>query len=220
MPQPISQSETKRQQGKHQIDEQRSSILDAAERLFLQNGLAKTTMVEIVAAAGITKVTLYRYFPNRDVIALEIQVRMMDRIVSLVAPTEQEALADPERTLTYTKRMVQSMIRNFAALRDAYRYMAIFDQLYLDNPADSALSQWTKHQLLALPWKGAKPAPVAAEHLHGDRFGMVVSTVIWFLEKLALRGELTWSDQAIPLEEHLKLFEEMIVGYIDSRGEE
>jgi hypothetical protein len=42
-----------------------------------------------------------------------------------------------------------------------------------------------------------------------------MSTVIWFLEKLALRGELTWSNQAVPLEAHLAAFEEMITGYID-----
>ena len=45
---------------------------------------------------------------------------------------------------------------------------------------------------------------------------MAVSTVIWFLEKLALRGELTWSDEAVPLQQYLDHFEDMIVSYIDS----
>lgn len=214
MTQSISQSETKRQQGKHQVEEQRTTILDTAERLFLQNGLEKTTMVEIAAAAGITKVTLYRYFPNRDMIALEIQVRMMNKIASSVDPSVIDS-SDSATALTSVKKLAQSMICNFATLREAYRYMGMFDQLYLDNPTDAALGQWTKNQLLALPWKGAKPASISASQVHGDRFGMVLSTVVWFLEKLALRGELTWSDQTIPIEEHLKLFEEMIVGYIE-----
>lgn len=222
MNQSTSQSEAKRRQGKHQVDKQRSSILDAAETLFLQSGLEKTSMVEIAAAASITKVTLYRYFPNRDMIALEIQVRMMNKIAALVDPglVDLSASTDPATALRSVKPLAQSMIRNFAALRNAFRYMGQFDQLYLDNPTDAALSQWTKNQLLALPWKGTKPASTTVEQPHGDRFGMILSTVVWFLEKLALRGELTWSDQSIPLEEHLKLFEEMIVGYIDSRGEE
>ena len=229
MNQSTSQSEAKRQQGKHQVDEQRTSILEAAETLFLQSGLEKTTMVEIAAAAGITKVTLYRYFPNRDMIALEIQVRMMDEIAALVDPGLVEsgqvdlnlnASTDPATALRSVKTLAQSMIRNFAALRDAYRYMGMFDQLYLDNPTDAALSQWTKNQLLALPWKGAKPSTTTTGQSHGDRLGMILSTVVWFLEKLALRGELTWSDQSIPLEEHLKLFEEMIVGYIEKSIEE
>jgi hypothetical protein len=28
-------------------------------------------------------------------------------------------------------------------------------------------------------------------------------------------GELTWSDQAVSLEEHLALFEEMVLGHVD-----
>ena len=42
-----------------------------------------------------------------------------------------------------------------------------------------------------------------------------VWTRIWFLEKLALRGELTWSNKEVPLEEHLRIFEDMITGYFD-----
>ena len=81
---PRSKLDTGRQNGRHQVDEQRSSILDAAEALFLQNGLESTRMIDIAAQAGITKVTLYRYFPNRDVIALAIHARMMEKIVALI----------------------------------------------------------------------------------------------------------------------------------------
>jgi AcrR family transcriptional regulator len=204
-----SKSEANRQTGKHQVDEQRACILDAAERLFLQNGLQNTRMVDIAAQAGITKVTLYRYFPNRDVIAVEVHARMMERTASLVN------IGDVEPGPEAVRRLVRSMIRNFDSLRDAYRLMGMFDQLYLDNPPNAALTQWTKNQLLSLPWKGAAPVGRLHEHPQGGQLVVVLSTVVWFLEKLALRGELTWSDQAVPLEEHLKLFEDMIMGYLD-----
>jgi AcrR family transcriptional regulator len=204
-----SKSEANRLDGKHQVDEQRASILDAAEKLFLQNGLEKTTMVDIAAQAGITKVTLYRYFPNRDVIALTIHERMMQKIASLLGPEAQEI------SLETTRRLALAMIRNFESLREAFRFMGMFDKLYLDNPPDTALTQWTKAQLISLPGNGPALEKIAREHPQGNHLIMITSTVIWFLEKLALRGELTWSDQTVPLAEHLKLFEEMIVGYID-----
>ena len=204
-----SKSEANRKKGKHQVDEQRASILDAAEKLFLENGLENTTMVDIAAQTGITKVTLYRYFPNRDVIALQIHTRMWKKIVSLVDPVDQ--IVSPESV----RKIVQSMIRNFEPLRDAYRYMGMFDKLYLDNPPDAALTQWTKRELLSLPWNGDAPAKSMRKHPQGSRLLVVMSTVVWFLGKLALRGELPWSDKAVPLEEHLKLFEEMVIGYID-----
>lgn len=210
MAQPISKSEANRQHGLHQVDEQRAHILDAAERLFLRNGIENTRMVDIAAEAGITKVTLYRYFPNRDVIAVEIQVRMLDRIAALVEPAGQGS------ALENTRRLVQAMIRNFDALRDAYRYAGMFDRRFLDHPPDAALTRWAKDQLIAMSWDGAQRLAATRADPHGDRLPMVVSTVIWFLEKLALRGELTWSDRAIPLQQQLQSFEDMIVAYIDS----
>jgi AcrR family transcriptional regulator len=205
-----SKSETNRQTGKHQVDEQRVRILDAAEWLFLQNGLENTRMVDIAAQAGITKVTLYRYFPNRDVIALEIQVRMLKKIASLLDPQ------DFEPSLACVKKIVQVMIRNFDGLRDAYRYVGMFDKIYLDNSPEVGLTHWTKDQLISWDWNGLALDDFLREFPHGNRVIMIMNTVIWFLEKLALRGELTWSDQSVPLEAHLKLFEDMILGYIEA----
>jgi AcrR family transcriptional regulator len=204
-----SKSETNRRLGKHQVDGQRARILDAAEELFLRNGLDNTRMVDIAARAGITKVTLYRYFPNRDVIALEIQARMMDRIAALAEPGDQAV------TLDSVRQLASAMIRNFDALRDAYRYMGMFDHRYLDHPPEAALAQWTKRALVAYPWKRPSPGEIGRAGPLDNRAGVVMSAVIWFLEKLALRGELTWSDPAVPLEDHLAQFEAMIMSTID-----
>lgn len=135
MAQAASKLDAGRQQAKYQVHEQRTNILDAAERLFLQKSLENTTMVDIATQAGITKVTLYRCFPNRDAIALEIQARTMSEITSLVD------LDDRDIPLESAKELARAMIRNFDRLRDAYRYMGMFDKHYLDTPSDTALAQ-------------------------------------------------------------------------------
>jgi AcrR family transcriptional regulator len=210
MPKPASKLHDSRQTGKHQVDVQRTSILDAAEALFLQQGLDSTRMIDIAAAANITKITLYRYFPNRDEIALEIHARMMWRVISLIDPAELDF------STATARKMAQAMIRNFSSLRQAYRYMGMFDALYLDNPTDTGAPQHTKDWLANLLWHNKTIADLSADPEQDSRFLMILSTVIWFLEKLALRGELTWADQSIPIEQHLRLFEDMILGYIDS----
>jgi AcrR family transcriptional regulator len=206
---PSSKSAVNRSAGRHQVGEQRARILEAAERLFLENGLEQTTMLEIAALAGITKVTLYRYFANRDEIALAIHVRMLQRIASLVEPEPASSALESER------QRAQAMIRNFDRLRDAYRYIGMFDQIYLDQAPDATLAQWTKQQLTSSDWGRAAFEEKGRGQLSGNQLPVIMNTVIWFLEKLALRGELTWSDQAIPLEEHLRVFEELIMGYFD-----
>lgn len=206
---PLSSLDADRQQDRHQVDDRRGAILDAAEALFLRSGLEQTTMVDIANAAGINKVTLYRYFANRDVIALEIHARMLSRIAALITPGKMSFSIEASRQLA------RQMIEHFNELRDTYRYMGMFDMLYLDQPAEGGVPQRTKDWLVALEWGGASFAEFSASSVNDSRCIVMLSTTIWFLEKLALRGELTWSDQSIPLEVHLRVFEEMIMGYMD-----
>jgi len=199
-----------RETGKHQVDQQRASILDAAEALFLQNGLEKTSMSEIAERAGITRVTLSRYFANRDEIAVEIQVRMIHKMNSLVALEEDDDI----HSLEGHRRRAQSMIRNFSKLKDVFRYIGMFDKIYLDDMPDVALTRWTKNQLRSIKF-GDKEDKGPRRWPYDRQLSVVMNNVIWFLEKLALRGELTWGDQDVPMEEHLKVFEEMVMGYFD-----
>ena len=209
-----SKSAQNRMTGKHQVEEQRASILDAAETLFLQTGLDNTTMVEIARQAGITKVTLYRYFSNRDEIALAIHLRMLNKITSTIDLGEGDP-AGSESTLVDQRRRARAMIRNFSQLRDAYRYVGMFDKIYLDDAPDAVLTQWTKERLVSMGYGRQTTGEAQGSHSPTSQIPVIMNTVIWFLEKLALRGELTWSDQTVPLEEHLRVFEAMIMGYFD-----
>ena len=56
------------EQGPDRAAEKRRRILDAAQVLFVQNGLRGTTMEAIARAAGVAKPTLYGYFANKDAV--------------------------------------------------------------------------------------------------------------------------------------------------------
>jgi AcrR family transcriptional regulator len=205
-----TQSSIDRQAGKYQLDQQRENILQAAQTLFLSSGLEKTSMIDIARQAEITRATLYRYFANRDVIAVEVQMRMMEKI-RRVLPEEA-----PPLTLAGHRLWAQAIIRSFEQLRDAYRYIGMFDKVYLDNASESSLAQWTKAQLISGGFGGGRPTTPDPGHPDQPKeLGVILSTIIWFLEKLALRGELTWADPAIPLEQHLQFFEGMIMRAFD-----
>lgn len=50
----------------------RQQITDAARSLFLAQGFARTSMDAITAEAGVSKQTLYAYFPSKDALLLAI----------------------------------------------------------------------------------------------------------------------------------------------------
>jgi AcrR family transcriptional regulator len=209
-----SQAAIDRQQGKHQLDEQRENILDAAETLFLRQGLENTTMIDIAAQAGITKMTLYRYFPNRDPIAFEVSVRMLETISTIAAQG-----VDKEVTgLDAIKGFCLGMIREFSALRGAYCYIGMFDHLYGNNYPSDELAAWYKQHIFDLmdDW------PFSRDELTEQGYAEVVTllnTIMSFLEKMAARGELMGEEQEAPLQRQLATFEEIVLIYLKSLGD-
>jgi AcrR family transcriptional regulator len=205
-----SQSAQSRVSGKYQSHEQRNAILEAAEKLFLEVGIENTHMIDIAERTGITRVTLYRYFANRDEVALAVHRRLMEKTGELL-------FFDPQdHSLVAHKRRVHAMISNFNALHDMYRFVGMFDRVYLDHASDFPLTRWTLSQLVKADGdRRIRQDETREDPPHSEEVTVILNTVIWFLEKLALRGELTWSNKEVPLEEHLRIFEEMVMGYFD-----
>ena len=51
--------------------EKRSRILDEAGKLFVENGIESTKIIDIAKAAGVAKGTVYEYFESKDDIVIE-----------------------------------------------------------------------------------------------------------------------------------------------------
>lgn len=200
--------EINRLKGIHQVDEQRDAILDAAEILFLRKGLENTTMGDIARETGIHRATLYRYFPDRDPIAFEIAVRMLKKIAQTATNP------GPSSHLVMAGEFMLGMIDHFDELRDAYRYVGMFNHLYGDRYPNEALANWFREQAFSvIPYR----RELQREELKGERDQVVViiNTIMSFMEKMAGRGDLMAREQGVPITEQLRTFREMIQLYID-----
>jgi AcrR family transcriptional regulator len=56
-------------------------ILDAAFACFGDQGLSRTTMEDVAKRAGITRQTVYRYFPSKDHLVMALVLREEDRFI-------------------------------------------------------------------------------------------------------------------------------------------
>ena len=55
----------RRERRQEQARQNRRAVLDAAQRLFVEQGYAATTVAEIAAAAGVSVETVYKAFGNK-----------------------------------------------------------------------------------------------------------------------------------------------------------
>jgi AcrR family transcriptional regulator len=60
-------------------DERVEQLLDAAERVLLERGLAATTVADVADAAGLAKGTLYLYFESKDALLAGLRARYLSR---------------------------------------------------------------------------------------------------------------------------------------------
>src|ERR1700757_2876548 len=56
-------------------DDARERILAAAERCIDRHGIRKTTMDDIASEVGLSRPSVYRYFPDRDDLLIELITR-------------------------------------------------------------------------------------------------------------------------------------------------
>lgn len=71
------------------IERTRTAVMDAATELLLEGGPSAITMDGVVARSGVAKSTLYRHWPTRDALVIDV--------FSHIAPD----LPDPDPDLTF-----------------------------------------------------------------------------------------------------------------------
>jgi AcrR family transcriptional regulator len=95
---------------RHRFANTRDRIEQAAVRLFVQKGVAETTVKDIARAVDLSEGALYRHFESKDELVWKVFERhYVDFAASL------QKLADSETT---TRRKVAAMIRGFCRAHD------------------------------------------------------------------------------------------------------
>jgi len=80
---------------KEEAQETRNAILDAAERVFQENGVSHTSLAEIAAAAGVTRGAIYWHFKNKaDLFDAMIQ-RVFDPMEAKLAELQAHDSENP-----------------------------------------------------------------------------------------------------------------------------
>ena len=143
------------------FETRRRRLLDAAERVFVRDGLRGATMAGIATEAGVVKATAYVYFANKDVAFQAVATRIASRLCEAVdigfashvdaddglesALIAKEALAydlahgSPHaRDLLAAKNAMAAEAFNLADARILARFTEALVELRIGNPQQAA----------------------------------------------------------------------------------
>ena len=85
-------------------------VLDAAYEQLSLVGVQRTSMEDVARRAGVSRVTVYRHFANKDALVQQVLHREFERLV-------QQYLADLERAETAVDRIVGGYVTTLQAIR-------------------------------------------------------------------------------------------------------
>jgi AcrR family transcriptional regulator len=175
----------------------KEKIIAAAEKMFIQNGIMGTQMKDIALEVNINRRTLYRYFPTKDELAFEIEMKVMEQISSYLASEMEGIPADLsgfEKVKVYFERVDLSKIRR------QIRFTAEFDRHFRnDYPSEQLRDEFLdvldpqSDVLFHLIREGQKDHTIRDDIAPMEIFQFVGQSFIALFQRLILR------------ENHLKL---------------
>ncbi|MCB2255668.1 efflux system transcriptional repressor EmhR [Pseudomonas chlororaphis] len=80
---------------KEEAQETRKQILEAAEKAFYERGVARTTLADIAALAGVTRGAIYWHFSNKAELVQAMLDSMREPLDELAKASENEEEVDP-----------------------------------------------------------------------------------------------------------------------------
>jgi AcrR family transcriptional regulator len=114
-------------------ERQRRRILDAARKLFDDQGIDRVTMAEITSESGVQPSTMYQYFANKDEIVWALLSESMEEDSGRAKQTDEAATDGLARLTSLFDYMAGELENNPAKIR----FMAQFDAMYARNwPAE------------------------------------------------------------------------------------
>ena len=96
--------------GMGKAEETKSRLERAALTLFVARGVAETTTKEIAMAASVAEGTIYRYFPSKEQLALDLFLRHHQGLA--------EALAEAQRPAKGLRAKVEAIVRCYCEWAD------------------------------------------------------------------------------------------------------
>jgi TetR/AcrR family transcriptional regulator, transcriptional repressor for nem operon len=87
-------------------DVRREQLLDAAERVLLQRGLAAATMADVAEAASVAKGTVYLYYPSKDELLAGLRTRFFERFAATLDDRAASRTTTPPTYAARVQRLV------------------------------------------------------------------------------------------------------------------
>lgn len=114
--------------------ERRINMIIAAQKLFAKDGFEKTTMQKIADEAKVGVATLFRYFPHKEALIIEVIKMIIEKQVPYfenIYATDKPGIEKVDDVLTTYIRFIFEENRNSIKLLESFELYIVFNKIEL-----------------------------------------------------------------------------------------
>lgn len=114
--------------------ERRINMIIAAQKLFAKDGFEKTTMQKIADEAKVGVATLFRYFPHKEALIIEVIKMIIEKQVPYfenIYATDKPGIEKVDDVLTTYIRFIFEENRNSIKLLESFELYIVFNEIEL-----------------------------------------------------------------------------------------
>lgn len=121
------------------LEQRESDIMEAATRLFADEGFHGTSTRKIAAAAGVSEGTLFHYFSTKNVLLLAILDDFYNRLCESAQQGIQDVMGTRDRLLFLARNHLRSLMDNQALMMRLIQVYLSVDSSYYKDYKNSPL---------------------------------------------------------------------------------
>lgn len=124
------------------LEQRESDIMEAATRLFAEEGFHGTSTRKIAAAAGVSEGTLFHYFSTKNVLLLAILDDFYAQLIESAQEGIQEVMGTRERLLFLAKNHLRALMENQALMMRLIQVYLSVDVNYYKDYKNSPIHEF------------------------------------------------------------------------------
>jgi len=136
-----------KKRGRHRSLEAKTAILKATLQLLERESLRKVTADAIAKRAGVSKATIYKWWPNKSMVALDAYLAgMTERVAMPDTGSAEEDFTEQLKSLTafYTSTLGRLFCQFIAEGQSDPGFLASFRERFLYARRDAARIMWRR----------------------------------------------------------------------------
>lgn len=185
----------------------REDILAAARRLMLKGGIPALTLEAVARECGLSKASLYYYFPSKDALLFDLVFGIQRRYAEHVSAAVEKARTGSEALRT----VVSESARQFAGQIDDFRLVFLHSQVASQGEVEIDERQLEKVRPLNDMWFAGAAGKLAEDARHQKRRMKVDPRMLAFLAYLSAIGLATMKGMVESVNDPLRYTDEELI---------